>query len=313
MSHRILLRLNLRRIEWAWVGGVCCCMCIFFYSSNPCVHSCLQEHHILDDFVLRREQQMRLKQAKRPKERKAGKGGGGKKGRKGKRAKAKGASRRRLELLSVSPKKRATKKAEKAAVKAAAKPKPKQQAKAKGKAKAGPKAKCTAAKTKPAPKNKAKAKATRSSAASAGNEPGRASRPTKRQRSGPAPHIAEQEDTKQQLMDYALWFPLETPLDELKLLVRDSQQPLWWCKLNIYWTKHTCGITLPARNGTQRKDFGHFNFTTMEVAVPDRYKLLVSIRCAELTVPCSNNMAISCSTNSVRYMPCMCVCVYDGE
>lgn len=65
--------------------------------------------------------------------------------------------------------------------------------------------------------------------------------------------------------------------ENLKAHVRSLLQPLNWTRLNIYWTRTTCGVV---RND-MGKDVLHFTFNTVDVCAS--YRLAMAIKCAEMS------------------------------
>ena len=77
---------------------------------------------------------------------------------------------------------------------------------------------------------------------------------------------------------------LDTPGHEeaVKKLVRSKLGPLKTCKLNIYWTRNACGVSV-TEDGKKTKDINHFSWNGSTAA--PRHKLAVAVRCAELAAP----------------------------
>ena len=271
---------------------------------------------------MRREDQVRTKQDKKAQH--GTKTKGKKNGKKAKKAKngnrngkkksqadscnPRGKAARRRAVLKVSPKKRpepedqnqepdtakkATRKKPRATAEPeAVAPKSKSRPRAKAAAKSNPKAKAKpASKKKNMPAPESKRPRTRRA---------KTAQPTEHE---PEAAQALEAELDQALLDSILGFvskiSLTDSMDEVKRQVKFHLSSLWHFKLNVYWNRPSCGVTiLPNTIQTERviggnldpknpksKDFGYFDFR--EAAPPNTSKALlmvIAVRCAELAV-----------------------------
>lgn len=287
-------------------------MSFFCEEDGTIVHS---EHHILDDYVLTREEQLKAKQkrkddtadkkeeGKKKKSRKAGKGKTKKhrKNGKGKTAKGKGgkvkkspaktsASRRRQILRSASksretkssgegvPESEERKKSRKTATAAKSAPKPRRQA-------VPTETGGTQSKT----NGKAKAKANQTNKQKATEAADNKASTRKRRKAGTEePGLDRKDlfrkDRFQKIHEYVGHFKKDTQVDEaFKKKAKYHLTPLWNCSLDIYWKKHTCGMKVNSDAVSDGKAFTQlFSFTND--CVSDVARLACAIKAAEMYV-----------------------------
>ena len=150
-------------------------------------------------------------------------------------------------------------------------PKPK----AKAKAKAAATASTKDASTKPKPKGKAKAKAAPKADPSA--KPGKGKRGRKALPDGEV----DQGDVDY-MVSYFQHFDDLSDRETLKQQVQDHMPPFEYVRLDIYWSRYGCGLSLycdGTRKAASKRNVGYFSFGNCDAG------LLVAIACAICLVP----------------------------
>ena len=150
---------------------------------------------------------------------------------------------------------------------------------------AKPKAK-EASKTKEKPQPKARSRATPKATAKAKGKAKAAPKAKGRRDMGPRlmNSTMRNDGIVKSLMDFARQFGAELEHDpkKLKEAVQKAMQPLEWTKLMPYWSRFDCGLKVWDVDTETFKGRDTFSFNSS--SAPNRYKLAIAVRCAEIAV-----------------------------